>query len=75
MCLPYEREIIFLNIYRAAVLMSGKLARYDAVEETRAEFSRFEAFLIPGYDAKKRTQSKSNNVMWLKPCLCVQPAY
>ena len=48
----YEEKygILSEDFYKA--LMSGKLAKYDEYDETRADFSRWKGFTKPGCGAR-----------------------
>ena len=69
----YEEKYGILSEDFYSALTSGKLARYDAYDETRADFSRWKGIYETWLRRKKPTLSKSNNVTWPKLCAFSPP--
>ena len=70
----YEEKYGILSEDFHAALMSGKLARYDEYDETRADFSRWKG----GYETwlrRKEAYAKLIQKHDLAETLRVQPAY
>ncbi len=70
----YEEKYGILSEDFFAALMAGKLARYDAYDETRADFSRWKGIYQTWLRRKKNYHEKLKN-RELAETLRVQPVY
>ena len=70
----YEEKYGVLSADFYAALMSGKLAKYDAYDETRADFSRWKG-IYETWRRRKGTYDKQLQQRDLSETLRVQPAY
>jgi len=70
----YEEKYGVLSEDFYAVLMSGKLARYDAFDETRADFSRWKG-IYETWRRRKDAYAKQLQQRDLAETMSVQPAY
>lgn len=70
----YEEKygVLSEDFYRA--LMAGKLARYDAYDETRADFSRWKG-IYETWLRRKEAYAKQMQQRDLAETLRIQPAY
>ena len=70
----YEEKygVLSEDFYRA--LMSGRLARYDAYDETRADFSRWKG-IYETWQRRKKAYTSQMEQCDLAENLRVQPAY
>jgi hypothetical protein len=70
----YEEKYGVLSEDFYAALMAGKLARYDAFDETRADFSRWKG-IYETWLRRKEAYTKQIRQLELAEALRVQPAY
>jgi hypothetical protein len=70
----YEEKYGVLNEDFYAALMSGKLADYDAYDETRADFSRWKG-IYETWQRRKDAYRKQLQEHELTAVMRVQPAY
>lgn len=70
----YEEKYGVLSEDFYAALMSGKLANYDAYDETRADFSRWKG-IYETWRRRKETYRKQLQEHELANVIRVQPAY
>lgn len=70
----YEEKYGVLSEDFYAGLMSGKLADYDAYDETRADFSRWKG-IFETWRRRKEAYRKQLQERGLSEVLRVQPAY
>ena len=70
----YEEKYGVLSEDFYAALMAGKLAEYDAYDETRADFSRWKG-IFETWRRRKETYRKQLQERELAKVLRFQPAY
>lgn len=70
----YEEKYGVLSADFYAALMSGELARYDAFDESRADFSRWKG-LFETWKRRKEAYEQQLKAQGLAGTLRVQPAY
>ena len=70
----YEEKYGILSEDFYAALMSGKLARYDEYDETRADFSRWKG-IYETWQRRKGAYTEQIQQLDLAETLRVQPAY
>lgn len=70
----YEEKYGVLSEDFYAALMAGKFARYDAYDETRADFSRWKG-IYETWRRRKEAYTKQIQDRDLAETLRVQPAY
>jgi hypothetical protein len=70
----YEEKYGILSEDFYSALMSGKLARYDAYDETRADFSRWKG-IYETWLRRKKAYTQQIQQSDLVETLRVQPAY
>ncbi len=70
----FEEKYGILSEDFYAALMAGKLERYDAYDETRADFSRWKG-LYETWQRRKQAYAKQIQQNDLVEALRVQPAY
>ena len=70
----YEEKYGVLSEDFYATLMSGKLAEYDAYDETRADFSRWKG-IFETWRRRKDAYRKQLQERGLAKVLRIQPAY
>lgn len=70
----YEEKYGILSEDFYAALMAGELARYDAYDETRADFSRWKG-IYETWLRRKEAYTKQIQQRELVETLRVQPAY
>jgi len=70
----YEEKYGILSEDFYTALMSGKLARYDEYDETRADFSRWKG-LYQTWTRRKQAYTRQFQQLGLTKVLRVQPAY
>lgn len=70
----YEEKYGVLSEDFYAALMAGKLARYDAFDETRADFSRWKG-IYETWLRRKEAYTNQIRQLELAEALRVQPAY
>ena len=70
----YEEKYGVLSEDFYAALMSGKLARYDEFDETRADFSRWKG-IYETWSRRKQTYATQLRQRELSETLRFQPAY
>jgi hypothetical protein len=70
----YEEKYGVLSEDFYAALMAGKLARYDAFDETRADFSRWKG-IYETWLRRKQAYTAQMRQRELAETLRVQPAY
>jgi len=70
----YEEKYGILSEDFYTALMSGELARYDAYDETRADFSRWKG-IYETWLRRKEDYTKQLSERKLSETLRVQPAY
>ncbi len=70
----YEEKYGILSEDFYEALMAGKLERYDAYDETRADFSRWKG-LYETWRRRKETYAKTIRQLDLVETLRIQPAY
>jgi len=70
----YEEKYGVLSEDFHAALMSGELARYDAYDETRVDFSRWKG-LFETWRRRKEDYNRQIGQRKLSETLRVQPAY
>ncbi|MDI6791479.1 MAG: hypothetical protein QME81_01235 [bacterium] len=70
----YEEKYGVLSEDFYAALMSGRLARYDAYDETRADFSRWKG-IYEIWLRRKKTYNNQIQQRDLGEALRIQPAY
>jgi hypothetical protein len=70
----YEEKYGILSEDFYAALMTGKLARYDACDETRADFSRWKG-TYETWRRRKEAYSRQMQQHDVADALRVQPAY
>jgi hypothetical protein len=70
----YEEKYGVLSENFYAALMSGKLARYDEFDETRADFSRWKG-IYETWRRRKDAYDQEVNTKGLEEALRFQPAY
>jgi hypothetical protein len=70
----YEEKYGILSEDFYAALMTGKLARYDAYDETRADFSRWKG-TYETWRRRKEAYSRQMQQHDVADALRVQPAY
>jgi len=70
----YEEKYGILSEDFCAALMSGKLSRYDAYDETRADFSRWKG-IYETWLRRKEAYTSQIQQRDLAETLRVQPAY
>jgi len=70
----YEEKYGVLSEDFYAALMSGKLAQYDAYDETRADFSRWKG-IYETWLRRKEAYTRQIRQRGLAQTLRVQPAY
>lgn len=70
----YEEKYGVLSEDFYSALMSGKLARYDAYDETRADFSRWKG-IYETWLRRKKAYTQQIQQRDLAETLRVQPAY
>lgn len=70
----FEEKYGILSEDFYAALMAGKLERYDAYDETRADFSRWKG-LYETWQRRKQAYAKQIQQNDLVETLRVQPAY
>jgi hypothetical protein len=70
----YEEKYGILSEDFYSALMSGKLARYDAYDETRADFSRWKG-IYETWLRRKKAYTQQIQQRDLAETLRVQPAY
>ncbi len=70
----YEEKYGVLSEDFYAALMSGKLAEYDAYDETRADFSRWKG-IFETWRRRKDAYRKQLQERGLAKVLRIQPAY
>ena len=70
----YEEKYGVLSEDFYAALMAGKFARYDAYDETRADFSRWKG-IYETWRRRKEAYTKQIQDRDLAATLRVQPAY
>jgi len=70
----YEEKYGVLSEDFYTALMSGKLARYDEYDETRADFSRWKG-IYETWRQRKKVYARKMQERELPATLRVQPAY
>lgn len=70
----YEEKYGILSADFYDALMSGKLAEYDAYDETRADFSRWKG-IYETWQRRKRAYVQQIQQHGVEKTLRVQPAY
>lgn len=70
----YEEKYGILSEDFYAALMSGRLAEYDAYDETRADFSRWKG-IYETWRRRKEAYQKQLGERELAEVLRIQPAY
>jgi hypothetical protein len=70
----YEEKYGVLSEDFYAALMSGKLARYDEYDETRADFSRWKG-IYETWLRRKQANDEQLKHRGLSEALRIQPAY
>ena len=70
----YEEKYGILSEDFYAALMSGRLARYDEYDETRADFSRWKG-IYETWQRRKAAYTEQMRQRDLAEALRVQPAY
>jgi hypothetical protein len=70
----YEEKYGILSEDFYSALMSGKLARYDAYDETRADFSRWKG-IYETWLRRKKAYTQQIQQRDLVETLRIQPAY
>jgi hypothetical protein len=70
----YEEKYGILSEDFYSALMSGKLARYDAYDETRADFSRWKG-IYETWLRRKKAYTQQIQQRDLAETLRIQPAY
>ena len=70
----YEEKYGILSADFYAALNSGELARYDAFDESRADFSRWKG-IYETWQRRKEAYEKQLKAQGLMDVLRIQPAY
>jgi hypothetical protein len=70
----YEEKYGILSEDFHAALMSGRLARYDEYDETRADFSQWKG-IYKTWLRRKAAYTEQMQQRDLAEALCIQPAY